>query len=178
MPPKPPSRWTLLLIACLIVVAAFLPELVGASWHLVHGNSAHYRDWDIPVPTGWFAVNQGESLAVERMLRFALWQDAPMVVFLPVHVTSNYVFDRNVWEEEQVKIQVKKGYRLSSTRDIQVAGQAGYCWEFAQAADPARLWITCVLPAERLSADFSGDRSYAAAFYALLPGIVRHPRQA
>lgn len=170
---KMPSPAGLALIVVLMVGAALLPEVVGAGWHVFHGKSAHYRGWDIPVPTGWFAVHQGEGLAVERMLRFALWRDAPTIVFLPVHVTDRYVFDRSVWQRVQVQMQVHNGYQLTGTRDIQAAGQAGYCWEFARRQDAGQLWVTCIVPAERLSADFRGDRAYLAAFYAILPGISR-----
>ncbi len=173
MPPKPSTRWGLFLILTLLLAAAFLPELAGAGWHILHGNSAHYLDWDIPVPTGWFALRQGEGLAVQRMLRLALWKQAPTAVFLPVHVTSRYVFDRDVWRQEQVKIQARQGYQLAASRDIAMGGQAAYCWEFVRVEDPGRWWITCVSPAERLSADFTGDRAYAAAFYAILPQITR-----
>jgi hypothetical protein len=36
-------------------------------------------------------------------------------------------------------------------------------------------WITCLMPSERLSADFSGQHDYAGAFYSILPRITRQP---
>jgi hypothetical protein len=159
-------------IAVLLAIAIFLPELVGFGWHAIYGKEATYRTWRIPVPKGWFATHQGEGLTLERMLHFPLRKQTPTVVFLPMHTTKNFPFDANVWTEVQVDLQGRRGYQLAATRDILMGGAKGYCWEFVNRQDDSRWWITCLVPSERLSADFSGQRSFAGDFYSILPRIT------
>lgn len=162
--------------ACLglmALVVIFLPELVGWAWHMVYGDAASYRGWTVPVPGGWFATRQGESLTLARMLRFPLRQVTPTIVFLPMHVDSDFAFDPRTWQNAQVSIQNQRGYRLAATRLLVMAGEPAYCWEFVRRGDNSQWWITCLMPAERLSADFSGQHDFAGALYAILPLIVR-----
>jgi hypothetical protein len=166
----------LFLTVALALIAAFLPDLAGAGWHLINGPSVRYRDWRIPVPSGWFALHQGEGVTMERMLSFALWQPAPTAVFLPIHVTPAFVFDREIWEQEQIAIQAQRGYRFDRGQAVVVASNPGYCWEFSSSRDPRRLWITCIVPAERISVDFSGAPRFVPTFYSILPGITHAVR--
>jgi hypothetical protein len=166
------SRWLAgALLAALVAVAVFLPELVGLGWHAIYGKAANYDGWSIPVPSGWFAMRHGESLTLERMLHIPLERSTPAVVFLPMHVDKNAPFDRKIWTEVQMEIQSRRGYRLSNTRTVQMSGTRGYCWEFVKQDDGSSWWITCLAPSEDLSADFSGRRSYVAVFYSILPRI-------
>ncbi len=162
-------------IATLLAIAIFLPQLVGIGWHVIYGKQASYREWQIPVPWGWFATRQGESLTLERMLLFPRQGATPTVVFLPMHITKNFPFDADVWTEVQVNLQGRRGYRLASTRTIRMGGAPGYCWEFVKRDDQSHWWITCLVPSERLSADFSGEHSFAGDFYSILPGITWDP---
>jgi hypothetical protein len=152
-----------------------LPELVGFGWHMIYGKEASFREWRIPVPTGWFATRQGESLTLEHMLHFPLREPTPTVVFLPMHVTKSFPFNASIWATVQVELQGQRGYRLASTRNILMGGAPGYCWEFVKRQDDSRLWITCLAPSERLSADFSGQHAFAGAFYGILPRITWDP---
>jgi hypothetical protein len=174
---NPRSKRSRLSVAAIVValacIAIFLPELAGFGWHLTHGPEAHYRDWRIPVPAGWFATRHGKSLTLEHMLHFPLREDIPTVVFLPMYTQKNLPFDPGIWTRVQTSIQNRRGYQLASTRHIEMGGATGYCWEFVKRSDDSRWWITCLAPSERLSADFSGEHAYAAAFYAILPAIHR-----
>lgn len=167
--------WAALVIATLLAVALFLPELVGIGWHVIYGKEVSYRTWQIPVPSDWFAIHQGESLTLERMLHFPLREQTPTVVFLPMHTSKNFAFDVNVWTNVQINLQNQRGYRLAATRNMLVGGARGYCWEFVNRQDDSRWWITCLVPSERLSADFSGQRVFAADFYSILPQITWKP---
>lgn len=159
------------LIAALLAMAIFLPELVGFGWHAVYGKATEYRGWRIPVPSGWFAMRHGQSLTLEHMLHVPFRQMTPTVVFLPMHVKKNAPFNPNTWTEVQMDIQNRRGYRLADTRMIRLSGAPGYCWEFVKRADDSRWWITCLVPSEDLSADFSGRHAFIAAFYSILPRI-------
>jgi hypothetical protein len=166
--------WAFLVVTALLaLVAAFLPDLVGAGWRLIYGPSVRFKDWEIRVPRGWFAIHQGEGVTVERMVHLALWQVPPTAVFLPVHVLQRFVFEQQVWQQQQVAIQAARGYQFNRGHAEVVAGKPGYCWEFSAAKDPRRLWVTCLFPADRISVDFSGTPAYLPAFYSILPAITR-----
>ena len=162
-------------IGTLLAIAVFLPEVVGIGWHMIYGKEASYREWRIPVPNGWFAARQGESLTLERMLLFPVRGLTPTVVFLPMHTARNLRFDARIWTQAQVHLQGRRGYRLADKRNIQMGGAPGYCWEFVKRKDDSLWWITCMVPSERLSADFSGGHSFAGAFYSILPRITWDP---
>jgi hypothetical protein len=174
---KPRSKLSRLSAAAIIValagIAIFLPELVGLGWHLAYGPEAEFQDWRIPVPAGWFATRRGKSLTLEHMLHFPLRQTIPTVVFLPMQTSRKLPFDPTVWTRVQTEIQNQHGYRLASTRKIEMGGEPAYCWEFVKRGDSSRWWITCLMPSERLSADYSGQHAFAATFYAILPEIRR-----
>ncbi len=161
----------------LALIAAFLPDLVGAGWHLLYGPSIRYRGWQIPVPRGWFAMHQGEGIVIGRMLALALWRPAPTAVFLPIHVTPEFVFDQKIWEEEQVAIQGHRGYRLDKGEAVVVAVRPGYCWEFSATAHPRHLWITCIIPADRMSVDYSGGPEFVPVFFSMLARITTRARE-
>jgi hypothetical protein len=161
------------LTALLAFVAAFLPDLVGAGWRLLHGPSLRFHNWEIRVPRGWFALRRGEGVTLERMVHLALWQPTPTAVFLPIHVSRQFVFERYVWEEQQEAIQAQRGYKFDGGHAVVVAGAPGYCWEFSAFKDARRLWVTCVVPADRISVDFSGTPAYLPAFNSILPAITR-----
>lgn len=160
-------------IAVLLSIAVFLPELVGFGWHVIYGREASFSEWRIPVPNGWFATHQGGSLTLERMLHIPLREPSPTVVFLRMHTGKNLPFRPDIWTEVQVNLQNRRGYRLVDTRDVAMGGAPGYCWEFEKRQDASRWWITCLVPSERLSADFSGQHAFADAFYRILPQITR-----
>ncbi len=160
-------------IAALVAIAIFLPDIVGFGWHLIHGKAASYRGLEIPVPQGWFAARHGEGLTIERMLHIPLLGEIPTVVFLPMHLGKGATFNRDLWSNVQIEIQNRRGYLLSGTRQISALGSEAYCWEFAKEGDATRRWITCLVPKEDLSADFSGPRSFAPTFYSILPAIRR-----
>lgn len=169
--PTRPRKWFLALATGLVLTALFLPELVGWGWHLLYGREASYGRWRIPVPTGWFASHHGDALTLERMAHLALWESAPTAVFLPMRVGPQARFDPAVWGQVQRNVQATRGYRLAAVREVSFAGQAGFCWEFVSVQNSSRWWITCLAPAERLSADFSGRRKFAETFYSILPRI-------
>jgi hypothetical protein len=164
-------------IAVLAAIAIFLPELVGLGWHMAYGPEATYRGWRIPVPAGWFAARHGKSLTLEHMLHIPLLPGVPTVVFLPMQSGRDLPFDPAIWTRVQTDIQSRRGYQLADMRHVESDGTPGYCWEFVKRTDNSRWWITCLMPSENLSADFSGLHGFAAAFYAILPGIRRRNGQ-
>lgn len=159
-------------IAVLLSIAIFLPEIVGFGYHAIYGPEASFREWRIPVPGGWFATRQGDSLTLERMLHIPLGEPAPTVVFLRMHTGKNLPFQPDIWTSVQVNLQKRRGYRLVDMRNVAMGGAQGYCWEFEKRQDASRWWITCLVPSERLSADFSGQHAFADAFYRILPQIT------
>ena len=172
--------WFLATAAVVTLAVGLLPELAGLGWHLLYGSEARLGDWRVPVPSGWFAVRQGEALTLERMQRLALWKPPPTVVFLPVHLGPQAQFDPGVWSRVQGELQARRGYWLAATRRMPMAGHSAFCWEFLRQGQPTRWWVTCLVPEQRLSADFSGPQDFIEDFYRILPGIRRaeeHPQR-
>lgn len=165
------TKGRMALATFVLVLAIFLPEVVSAGWHMIHGRSVRFRDWNIPVPFGWYATHSGEGVALERMLRFSLWHNAPVAVFLPVHFGKAFHFQYELFGAEQTRVLDKRGYVFKAQRDFRAAGQDGRCWVYSKVKDPSQRWIACIFPEEMFSADFTGSQTYAAQFYSILSRV-------
>ena len=154
----------------LLVVAVFLPEVVSAAWHVAHGETVTFRGWKVNVPFEWYARSQGEDMTVERMTRFS-WLPHPVAVFQPVHFTHKYHFQPDVYAKEQAIVMKGKGYLPSGQRTLEIAGASGQCWTFDSSRSLNNVWISCIVPAELTSADYTGPKNYAANFFSLLQQI-------
>lgn len=168
-----PRLPALAVIVALAAVAAFLPELVSYGWHWTHGPEAIYGSWRVPVPNGWYAIHHGPSLALVRLPHLPFGSAAPTVIFLPLGIRKDLPMNLDSWTRAQEEIESRLGYRLAATREIAMAGAEGYCWEFVNRANAPLWWITCLAPAQDLSADFHGPRAFAGEFYSLLPRLHR-----
>ncbi|HEV2288165.1 MAG TPA: hypothetical protein VGR81_04355 [Candidatus Acidoferrales bacterium] len=154
----------------LFAVAVFLPEVVSAAWHVAHGETVTFRGWKVNVPFEWFARSQGEDMTVERMTRLS-WLPHPVVVFEPSHFTRQYHFQSDVYAKSEALVMKGKGYLPSGQRTLEIAGADGLCWTFDSSASPNNVWISCIVPKELTSADYSGPKDYAASFFSLLQQI-------
>jgi len=160
--------------AALLLVAIFLPEVVSAGWHAVHGRSVYYRGWKVDVPFEWYAVSHGEGMSVERMTRLS-WEKPPEAEFLPVHFTKTYPFSYEVYGKVQAHTLQMRGYLFESQRDMEIAGRRGMCWTFTKWHHVDQLWIACIVPKDLTSADYIGNRAYAPEFFSLLSKTQADP---
>lgn len=151
----------------LVAIAVFLPEVISAAWHVAHGKTVTFRGWNIDVPFEWYARSQGEEMTVERMTRLS-WLPHPVAVFQPVHFTRQYHFESDVYAKEQAIVMKGKGYAPSGQRNLEIAGADGQCWTFDSMSNSDNVWISCIVPQELTSADYSGPKGYAADFFSLL----------
>lgn len=161
-------------LVILLTVAIFLPQVVSAGWHLVHGRTASYRSWRVAVPSGWYAMRHGEGLSVERMSEWP-WQKGPEAVFLPVHFTKTYPFQYDLFGKEQANTLSARGYSLTGERNVQVAGKNGRCWTFNNSRNHDQLWIACIVPKDLTSADYQGSKAYADEFFSFLTKTTPNP---
>ena len=177
IPMKAATKLKISAAAILALIAIFLPEVVSAAWHAVHGRTVTYRQWEVKVPFEWYAVKHGEGMAVERMTRLS-WQKAPTAEFLPVHFSKTYpskYFKYDVYGKAQAQALGGQGYLLQGQRDIQIAGKPGMCWIFNKYKHDEQLWIACIVPTDLTSADYIGNKAYADEFFSFLSQTQRNP---
>lgn len=177
IPMKAATKLKISAAAILMLMAIFLPEVVSAAWHAVHGRTVTYRQWEVQVPFEWYAVSHGEGMSVERMTRLS-WEKAPTAEFLPVHFSKIFpskYFKYDVYGKAQAQSLRGQGYLLQGQRDIEIAGKPGMCWIFNKYKHDEQLWIACIVPTDLTSADYIGDKAYADEFFSFLAQTQRNP---
>lgn len=176
LPMKAATKLKISAAAILLLGAICLPEVVSAAWHMVHGRTVDYRQWEVKVPFEWYAVRHGEVMSVERMTRLP-W-NKPEAEFQPMHFGKAYHFQYEVYGKSQAQALQGKGYLLQGQRDIQIAGKAGMCWTFNKYKEDDHLWIACIVPTDLTAADYIGDKAYADEFFSFLTQTQRNPAAA
>lgn len=167
----------LLVCAALLVVCSvfFLPEVVSAYWHVLYGKSARFREWEVPVPMGWWAFAGEGTLIVQRMNR-SVGRDSEVVVGdLPE--SGFYDYERR--KGTLIEIISKDGYQFVGERKVRVAGAEGYCFSFSPIhnAGPGRIRITCDVPQRGLFLDFVGAPAHITVFDSIIQHITISPRK-
>jgi hypothetical protein len=165
-------RYLLLGAALLtVVVVCFLPEVISTGWHLVHGNSARFHNWEVPVPKGWWAFTAQGSLIVQEIHK-SVDRDSEVIVQdlrLPAGITYNYEKHKT----SSVEYMSKEGYRLVEDRKTRLAGEECFCLSFSQINNTERRRITCEVPNHRLFLSFVGDPGDATVFYSIIEHITQ-----
>jgi hypothetical protein len=160
----------LLVCAALLAVCGvfFLPEVVSAYWHIVHGKSARFHEWEVPVPMGWWAFAGEGTLIVQKMNRSVGRDSAVVVGDLP----ESGFYDYEKRKGSLIEIISKDGYRLVEERKVRVAGGEGYCFSFSSIHNAGRIRIACDVPQRRLFLDFTGGPAHAAVFDSIIQHIT------
>lgn len=173
---KPRAKLRIALIATLLVLAIFLPEVVSAGWHIAHGRTVNYRSWKIVVPFGWYAMSRTEGMSVERMSELP-WKNPPVATFLPVHFAKTFPFDKEygLYAREQASTLKAWDYVLVGQQDVQIAGKDGRCWTFNNRQNHNDLWIACIVPKDLTSVDFQGSKANANDFMSFLIETKHNP---
>ena len=164
--------------ACLLVCAAlltvcgvfFLPEVVSAYWHVLHGKSARFHEWEVPVPMGWWAFPGEGTLIVQKIDRSLNRVSAVVVGDLP----ESGFYDYEKRKAGLIAAISKDGYQFVEERNVMVAGAEGYCFSFSPIhnAGARRIRITCDVPQRRIFLDFAGASAHAAAFDSIIQHIT------
>ncbi|HKW88234.1 MAG TPA: hypothetical protein VJN21_05705 [Candidatus Acidoferrales bacterium] len=166
------TKWKIAALVIVLALICLLPEVVSAGWHLRYGRSVVFRGWDVTLPFEWFAMKSADGMAVERMTRLP-WNHGPVVVFLPVHFGKRYTFDAKVYARVQAETLLARGYRQIDDEHVQIAGEEGDCWKFVSVTRAGNYWISCIVPKEMTSVDFTGSGSYEKPFSEILSEIKR-----
>ena len=151
-------------IACLV----FLNKVFPYTWHLVHGNSANFHQWRVPVPKEWWAYARQGALIVSNMQKSA---------DLDSHVLVSDLPDKRLYDQEQFKRSLienlisRKEYRFLEERKIRLGDYEGYCLFFSSTSNAQRLLVNCEIPDSKLSINFDGDRAYISNFNIILQGL-------
>jgi hypothetical protein len=108
--------------ACLSLGAAFfLPEVVPIGWHILHGKSAQFHQWDIPVPWGWWAFREQGQVILQKMRR-PVDRDSEVIFDEPLPADREpYGYDKQKYS--LAEHMLKEGYRLTEERRTRLAGE-------------------------------------------------------
>jgi hypothetical protein len=160
----------LLVCAALLTVCFvfFLPQVVSVYWHVVHGKSARFHEWEVPVPMGWWAFDGEGTLIVERMNR-SVGRDSAVIVG---DLLESGFYDYQKRKNALVETISKDGYQFVEERKFRVAGGEGYCFSFSATHNAERMRITCDVPQRRLFLDFAGTLANTAVFYSIIQHIT------
>jgi hypothetical protein len=163
--------YTLVAVAFLIVAAIFfLPVLVPAGWHLVHGDFARFQLWEVPVPKGWWAFTRKGTLIVQKMEKFSNRDSQVIINDLPVS-TGSYDYEKE--KNSLVQHYSKQGYRFLGERQTRVDGKECFCLSFLDPNDRENIKISCDVPRYRLLIYFEGNSNFAVVFDAIIQEIRR-----
>jgi hypothetical protein len=145
-----------------LLTSIFLPEFTSCGWHLLHGTSAKFGAWKIPVPWGWWTIKREDSLGIQKMAR---WGDSDSeILVLPLKLPPTYGILHEKWKDKFIEIQSREGYVFSFEKDIQLDGEMSSCLTFTAANNSKRQRIECEFPIHRLSLEYTGDKSYSQIF--------------
>lgn len=166
------AAWSAIILTLLACV--FLPEVVSLLWHLTHGTSASFQQWQVPVPWGWRAFGTEQMLIVQRMHRFYYRPGAfSQVIIVPLVFPPDFKFNYEKWKALAIDKELRSGHQFVSERRILLSGQEGYCFSFSESQDPQRLSIRCDVPGHELSFGFAGDKTYAPTFDSIIQRVKR-----
>jgi hypothetical protein len=157
-----------LLVVCTALTVAFLPEILSARWHFLHGNSVQFGAWEIPVPWGWRELKVKDSVVVGRIER-----ETPSDVIvgnLDLPVGTEVEIER--WRKRSIQGDtLKPGFRFISENAAQLDGEISSCLTFAGVDHPNGLWIHCIFPVHRLDIQYVGTESHSGILNSIIKGI-------
>lgn len=162
---------TVLLVA--VLVCAFLPETVSLAWHLVHGNTVEYESFTIPVPGGWWARSDEDSVTILKLRRLLnRGGSTSSIIVAPFAYPQDRAFDHDEWKRLITESRDKRGFRFVGEKPVQAAGERSYCLTFAASDNPQRLWIGCDFPHHQLSVGLIGNANDAPTLDLVLQEIT------
>jgi len=147
----------------------FLPELVSNVWHLIHGSSAKFHEWVVPVPRGWWAFDRDGTLVIQKMQRDA--NDDAVVILAPMVFDQSQVFDYEKWKGAITRSKVAEGYQFLTGYGITLDKQEGFCLSFAKTKDNTRVSITCIVPGRHIFIGFDGDKAWSSSFDTIIQQV-------
>ncbi len=159
----------LISVAALVgLVSIFLPEVVSFGWHFVHGSSAEFLVWEVPVPWGWRELRGDGFVVIQKIGR---WNNAPsdaIVAKLDLPVGSAINLER--LKKGIMETELKKGLYFKSQTEIQLDGETGFCMTFSD-EHPDLRWIDCDFPIHRLSVGYVGTEYHSHVLDSIIHGI-------
>lgn len=150
----------------------FLPQLVSVAWHVIHGSSVAYGQFNVPVPWGWVACLKEDSLVVLRMPSTGFGWATRDVVITPLLYPRDRAFEYEVSKRAHVETQLKRGYELRGEKQVQLVSEQNYCLNFAARNDPEDLWILCDFPGHQISIGLIGKKEDSPVLDSVIRGIT------
>lgn len=172
-------------ILCLAIPIAVLGllcaglELAGPAWHLVYGDSVHFRKWQIPVPR-IFCVFHSSSVPELWKLPIGIprWHGPYATISFLVlarELPDSFSPERyERWAKNAAENSAtRQKFWVTAERKVPVDGTFAYCFESVSAEDRTTREITCPIKGSPLVADYFGSLKYFPDFYSMLKGMSR-----
>src|SRR6202035_352217 len=101
----------------LFLATIFLPEVAAAGWHVLHGNSAKYLVWEVPVPWGCRALQGNNFIVILKSGIWGNWQFDVTVTALDEPGITEIGEER--WKRANIEIERKDGHHFVSESQLQ-----------------------------------------------------------
>lgn len=170
---------SILLVGSLCIVArAFLPQVVGFAWRIVHGPIVTYGNRQVRVPDGWFAYHHSDQvLLIERLPAWVSREaepgghvgiSRPLEGLKPFSLGADCQRVKAMWTREAEK----EGFVFSRERTINVNGRALYCLDFTGRHAVGRARVSCMVDNDTWLLDYAGGTKYLNNFYAIVDQLL------
>lgn len=157
------------LAICMFLTYALLPEVASVGWHVLHGSSAKFLVWEVPVPWGWRELEGDSLIVIQHVER---WSNAPSnVIVTTLELPVGFGIDQEQWKKINVETQSKNGRHFVSENHIQFDGEFGFCFTFADNEHLDRRWVDCVFPIHRLSIGYIGTKDHSEILDSIIHNI-------
>jgi hypothetical protein len=163
-------------VSCLIIAVGFVLfgyESKALLWHVTHGSTYQWQGLIIAVPL-MYDVNAGSSRSIQVFTmpgRLRARRKAPFGIISIIHAQSGTEGSEIGDLDKQIELgREKQGFRLISSRPIEVAGTRMQCQE--RLAENFRSYgpassVRCQAENELLFVEFEGSPALLNEFYSL-----------
>jgi hypothetical protein len=138
-------------------------------WHLSHGNFTTCGGFTIPVPSGWWAKEDGCRLVTPLQMHNIELQHPVLIIF---NATPTPSAQDNRSKQDVLNRLQRDGAAIYGTVDLTVAGSDTLCFEHSlPEQDNYRSVVSCNLDERMVVNLFYDDPKWKTDFYQILRGI-------
>lgn len=167
-------RLLVIFVAAILVCLLVVPFL-GYGWHLLHGNFILFAGWRIPVPNGYYVIEERKGPAMFRLSLGAPIFEVPFAHLSFYNFPSRGVFlaenDYPLFEKTMVEEAIKSGYELQSRQTVSVGDKSAYCMDFTRSTKQPRSIARCAVENSKIFVFYEGDPRYLPDLRTTLQGI-------
>lgn len=167
------GRGALWATAIAVIGSFFLPQIVWIGSYVIHGGAVAYKQFGVPIPSGWTVHPGDNSLMFMRMpiSSFGKWGN-DYVFVSEFQYPKDRTFEYERWKKTFVQVQEEHGRTLLETIPSRLISEQSFCLVFVTPENSRDQWIDCQFPDSQLSIGFQGERAHSGTLYSLIAGIT------